>query len=99
MIPPLLWGLSGTLFCLGFACMILRRQLLAMVLGLELMINAANLNILCYAARWQDPRAMAVALLVIAVAAAEAVVGFALILALHRRHLVHETEELRELIG
>jgi NADH-quinone oxidoreductase subunit K len=77
----------------------LRRQLLAMILGIELMINAANLALVYYAIRYQDARALAVALLVVAMAAAEVVVGVSLILALNRRNGITETEEARTLAG
>lgn len=97
--PALAWSISGTLFLAGCLCLVLRRQLLAMVLGVELMVNAANLALVFYAIRYQDARALAVALLVVALAAAEAVVGISLILALDRRGGIAETEELRTLSG
>lgn len=98
MASAWIWAVSGLLFILGFACMAVRRQLLAMVLGVELMINAANLALVYCAVQRQDPKALAVALLVIAAAAAEAVVGLALLVALSRQGSV-ETSEIRDLAG
>lgn len=98
MNPSFLWSVSGLLFLLGAFCMAVRRHLLAMVLGLELMVNAANLLLVQAAVRRGDPGGLAVALLVIAAAAAEVVVGFSLILALGREGAV-ETQELRDLAG
>lgn len=93
------WATSSILFLAGAACLVLRRQLLAMILGLELMVNAANVNLVYYAAQRNDPAGLAIALLVIAVAAAEIVVGFSLILSLNRRGEAGETGEIRDLAG
>ena len=94
-----IWLTSASLFLLGAACLVLRKQLLAMILGLELMINATNLNIVYYAAQNKDARALSIALLIIAVAAAEAVVGLSLLLALHTHESVSETQGIAELAG
>ena len=99
MNSGLLWGVSGALFVVGAAFLMLRRQLVAMVIGLELMINAANLDIVCCAADRGDAKGLAIALLVIAAAAAEAVVGLSLILALDRAGERAESDALRELSG
>ncbi|MBI5242918.1 MAG: NADH-quinone oxidoreductase subunit NuoK [Elusimicrobia bacterium] len=95
----LVWGASGSLFILGAAFLVLRRQLIAMIIGLELMINAANLNIVAYAARRGDAAGLAAAMLVIAAAAAEAVVGLSLILNLLREEGAAESDRIRELSG
>ncbi len=93
------WAVSAALLILGLAALVLRRQLLAMVLGLELMINAANLNFVFYGSRRLDAAATAIVLLVIAVAAAEAVVGLSLILALRGKGSAAESSELLGLQG
>lgn len=95
----IVWATSGAMLLAGAACLVVRRQLLAMVLGVELMINAANVNFVYYAAQWNDPAGLAIALLVVAMAAAEVVVGFSLILALNRRGVAADTGEIRELAG
>jgi NADH-quinone oxidoreductase subunit K len=77
----------------------LRQQLLAMVLGLEMMINSANVAIVYYALRYHDARGLAVALIVIALAAAEVVVGISLILALNRKGEITETDQVQRLSG
>lgn len=87
------------IFLAGFACLVLRRQLLVMLMGLELMLNAANLALVWGAARLQDPAGLSLALLLLAVAAAEAVVGLSLILALHRQDASSSSEDLRRLAG
>lgn len=89
---------SVALFLCGLATLILRRQLIAMLLGLELMLNAANLNLVFYGRQYNDPGAWAAVLWVLAVAAAEAVIGLTLILALNR-YANTDTEALKELKG
>lgn len=97
--PSWVWSVSGIMFLAGCFCITLRRQLLAMILGVELMINAANLALVYYAMRFQDAKGLAVALLVIALAAAEVVVGISLILTLHRKGEIVSTEEIQTLAG
>lgn len=98
-VPTVVWALAGLLFCSGLLCLVLRRQLLAMIVGLELMINAANVGLVYYAAQWRDAAGLAVALLVIAVAAAEVVVGFSLVVSLEEAGVAPETDALRNLAG
>ena len=73
------WTVSALLFLLGLATMVLRRQLLAMFLGLELMVVAAALALGHEAGRAGSAEGLAAVLLVLAVAAAEAVVGLTLV--------------------
>ncbi len=73
------------LFVTGLAIVLVRRSLLVQFMGIELMLNAANLVLLA-AARWRggDPEASVFYLFIIAVAACEAAVGLALVVALFR---------------
>lgn len=93
------FALAAGLFVLGAAFLLLRRQLLAMIIGLELMINAANVVLVSTALSRGDAQGLALALYVIAAAAAEAVVGLSLILALSREGAEPETPELESLSG
>jgi len=93
------WCASGALFLLGLAAAVLKRQLLAMFLGLELMVVAAALALGQQAGRFGDSEGFVAVLLVLAVAAAEAVVGLALILRVHWSGRRPETGSLRELRG
>ncbi len=90
-------GVGAVLFCCGLAAVVFRRELLAMLLGLELMITAVNVILVYHA--FGDPEAQAAALLIIAIAAAEAVVGLALILRVTRLGRDPETSALQELRG
>lgn len=89
---------SILLFVCGLGALLLRRHLIAMLLGVELMLNAANLNLVFYGRQFNDAGAWSAVLWVLAAAAAEAVIGLTLILALSR-YAEAETEQLKELKG
>lgn len=93
------WLVAGALFTLGLAACVLRRQLLAMLLGLELMISAVNVALVHHAGLFSDVQALAAVAIIIAVAAAEAVVGLSLILRIHRLGGGMDTGDLTELRG
>ena len=93
------WGATGALFSMGLAMVVLRRQLLAMLLGLELMLAAVNVSLVRQAGLLGDGHGLAAVALVIAVAAAEAVVGLALILKVHRAGGGEDSGALTELRG
>ncbi len=93
------WATSAGLFAVGAAFLVLRRQLVAMVIGVELMVNGANLLIVYHAARRGDASGYAAALLILAAAAAEVVVGLSLILSLRKDGEAAETGHLRSLAG
>ena len=85
---PLEWYLvlAAALFCIGAYGALSRRNAVAVLMGVELMLNAVNINLVAFW-RYLEPRAatgQAFALFVYAVAAAEAAVGLALIIALWR---------------
>jgi NADH-quinone oxidoreductase subunit K len=98
-VTAVVWSVTVLLFLAGLATVVLRRQLLAMLLGLELMIAAVNVSVVYHAGLFDDAQALAAVLLVIAVAAAEAVVGLTLILDLHESGAEADAALLRELRG
>ncbi|MGI5844055.1 MAG: NADH-quinone oxidoreductase subunit NuoK [Candidatus Xenobium sp.] len=81
--------LGAVLFCLGTYGVLTRRNAIAVLLSLELMFNAVNLNLVAFARFMPNLDGVVLAVFVIAVAAAEAAVGVALILSLYRnfRHI------------
>ena len=93
------WSVSAALVLIGLAGVALRRQLLAMFLGMELMVLAAVLALGCTASLSGRGEGFVAALLVLAVAAAEAVVGLVLILRVRSSGRPAETQSLRELKG
>ncbi len=94
---PLSWYLAvaAILFVIGFYGVLSRRNAIAILMGIELMLNAVNLNLVAFW-RYTQPDQVAgqvFAIIVITVAAAEAAVGLALFIALYRlRGTVHIDE-------
>jgi NADH-quinone oxidoreductase subunit K len=91
--------LSAVLFCIGCVGVITRRNALVAFMSVEVMFNAANLAFLAFARHRLDMQGHAVAFFVMAVAAAEAAVGLAIIIAVFRRKATVNMDELRELRG
>lgn len=77
--------LSAVLFALGMICTLTRRNLVMILLGIEIMLNAAALAFVGAALHWQQVDGQAVVLFVLAVAATEVSVGLALVVAVYRR--------------
>jgi NADH-quinone oxidoreductase subunit K len=76
--------LAALLFLIGMAAVLIRRNALIILMGVELMLNAANMTIITFARMWGDLSGHTFALIVIAVAAAEAAVGLAIVVAVFR---------------
>ena len=90
---------SAFVFCLGAAGVLLRRNPLVILLCLELMLNAGNLALIAFARMHGNGDGQIFALIVMVVAACEVTVGLGLIVALYRRRLPIDVDELRELQG
>ena len=76
--------LSLILFCLGLVGVMVRRNFITVLMSLELMFNAVNLNLIAFSYRLDDLAGQVLAIFVITVAAAEAAIGLGLIIALVR---------------
>lgn len=87
MIVPFnhIFLLSALLFMLGMVCTVTRRNLIMVLLGVEIMLNAASMAFVGAALRWQQMEGQAMVIFILAVAATEVSVGLALILAIYRR--------------
>jgi len=90
---------SALIFSIGAAGVLVRRNPLVILLCLELMLNAANLALVGFARAHGDMDGQVFALIVMVVAACEVAVGLGLIVALYRRRLPIDVDELRELQG
>ncbi|MBW1708802.1 MAG: NADH-quinone oxidoreductase subunit NuoK [Deltaproteobacteria bacterium] len=89
------------LFCLGLTGVLQRRSLIAMLISVELMLNAASLNFMAFN-RFLTPEpavGQIVTLFIIGTAAAEAAIGLSIILAVFRRYQSIDIERARELKG
>ncbi len=86
MIVPMeqVLALSAVLFGIGAFGFLARRNIILMLVSVEVMLNAVNICLAGFSQHLNDPRGQVLALFVIAVAAAEAAVGLGLIIALNR---------------
>jgi NADH-quinone oxidoreductase subunit K len=99
--PDIPWYLvvSAILFAIGISGVLHRRSPLIVLLSLEIMLNAANLSFVGFSRVFGELDGQIFALSVMAVAAAEVCVGLGLIVAMARRHLTLDVDELTELRG
>ena len=99
--PDVTWYLavSAFLFSIGALGVLLRRSPLIVLLSLEIMLNAANLSLITFARQQGNADGQVFALAVMAVAAAEVVVGLGLIVAMGRRKLDLDVDKLATLRG
>jgi NADH-quinone oxidoreductase subunit K len=98
MSIPLSWYLvlAAALFCIGLFGVLSRKNAIAILLSVELMLNAVNINLVAFW-RYLDPAKMAgqvFAIIVFAVAAAEVAVGLALIISVYRRRKTVVADEI-----
>ena len=101
MIVPVdvVLALSAALFGIGVFGFLARRNIILMLVSVEVMLNAVNLCLAGFSRHLNDPRGQVLALFVIAVAAAEAAVGLGLIIALNRNKPGAGVADLTELRG
>ena len=89
--------LAAVLFLIGVGGVLIRRNALIILMAVELMLNAANVTLLAFSRMWGDLSAHTFALIVIAVAAAEASVGLAIVVAVFRGRRNVEVDRLNTL--
>ncbi len=99
MIVPMsvVLALSAALFGIGAFGFLARRNIILMLVSVEIMLNAVNLSLAGFSRHLDDPRGQVLALFVIAVAAAEAAVGLGLVIALSRNRPGARVEDLTQL--
>jgi NADH:ubiquinone oxidoreductase subunit K len=90
---------SALIFCIGAGGVLTRRNPLVVLLCIELMLNAANLALVGFSRVHGNMDGQIFALIVMVVAACEVAIGLGLIVALFRRKLPIDVDELRELQG
>jgi NADH:ubiquinone oxidoreductase subunit K len=94
--------LSALLFAIGLAGALMRRNAILVLIGIELMLNAANLNFIAFWRYGPNPEALTGMMFVIfsiGVAAAEAAVGLALIISLYRHAKTTNIDEVNSMRG
>ena len=100
---PLAWYLTfaAALFCLGLYAVLARKNAVAILMGIELMLNAVIVNLIAFW-RYNEPEnvsGQAFAIIVFAVAAAEAAIGLAIIVVYYRNSGTISVEEIDNLKG
>ena len=98
-LPLAYLALGAILFAIGGVGLLVRRNPLVMILCLELMLNAVNLTFVTFGRMLDDIAGQVIVFFVMVVAAAEVVIGLALIVALSRRRPDANADDLRLLRG
>ncbi len=92
-------AVSAIVFTLGTVGVMTRRNPLVVLLCLELMLNGGNLALIAFARMWGNGDGQIFAIVVITVAACEVSIGLGMVVAIFRRNLAIDVDELRELQG
>ncbi len=92
-------AVSALIFTIGAAGVMTRRNPLVVLLCLELMLNAANLALIAFSRMYGNGDGQIFAIIVLVVAACEVTVGLGVIVAMARRNVPIDVDELRELHG
>lgn len=98
---PLNWyiELSAIIFTIGAVGFLIRRNVMIMLISVELMLNSVNISLVAFSHYLQDMRGQILVLFVITVAAAEAAIGLAILVSLYRNKAVLHTDEIMEMKG
>src|SRR5262249_26733394 len=91
--------LAGTLFSLGLTSLLVRRNLIFVLMSLEVMLNAAGLAFVVAGSRWHQADGQVMFVFILAVAAAEVAVGLALLLQIYHRFKTLDVDAISEMRG
>jgi NADH-quinone oxidoreductase subunit K len=91
--------LSAVVFSIGIFGFLTRKNIIIMFLSIELMLNGVNISLVAFSHYLQDLRGQILVFMVIAVAAAEAVIGLVLVIALFRNKPTVHVDEMNEMKG
>ncbi len=92
-------AIAGVLFALGLTGVMLRRNILFMLMSLEVMMNSAALAFVVAGSRWQQPDGQIMFILVLTLAASEVSIGLAMVMQLHRRFRTLDVDAAAEMKG
>ena len=92
-------ALAGILFLLGLAGVLVRRNIMFLLMSLEVMMNAAGLAFIAAGARWGQPDGQVMFMLILAVAAAEVAVGLGIVVQISRRFDTLDIDAASDLNG
>ncbi len=91
--------LAAVLFALGLVGVLVRRNLLFVLMSIEIMLNAAGLAFVAAGSRWHQPDGQVMFLFILAMAAAEVSVGLALVLRFHHQRHTLDADAASEMRG
>jgi len=91
--------LSAVVFCVGVVGVLVRRNLIIILMSVELMLNAINLTFIAFARALGSMEGQVIVVFVMTVAAAEAVIGLAIVIAGYRHRPTLDPEEMHLLKG
>ena len=91
--------LGAVLFCLGVYGVLARRNAVLVLMSIELILNAVNINLIAFGALWGSVSGAVFALFVIAIAAAEVGVGLAIVLLIYRNRRSVDLDDMAEMKG
>ncbi len=91
--------LAGILFALGLTGLLVRRNVIFILMSLEIMLNAAGMAFVVAGSRWGQPGGQIVFVFILTMAAAEVSVGLALVLQIHRRYKTLDADAASEMRG
>lgn len=98
---PLSWyiGLSTTIFMIGVVGFLIRRNIIVTLMSIELMLNSVNISLVAFSHYLQDLRGQILVFFIITVAASEAAIGLAILVALYKNKAAVHTDEITEMKG
>ena len=92
-------ALSFLIFTIGFVGVLVRRNFLTVLMSIELMLNAVNLNLIAFSRRLSDLTGQIISVFVITIAAGEAAIGLAIIISLYRQRKTLNVDEADTMEG
>jgi len=90
---------SGVLFALGLTGVLVRRNIIFMLMSVEIMLNAAGLAFIVAGSKWAQPDGQVMYLFILAMAAAEVAVGLALIVQIYHKHKSLDADVMNTMKG
>jgi NADH-quinone oxidoreductase subunit K len=91
--------LAGILFVLGLIGVVIRRNVLFMLLSVEIMLNSAGLAFIAAGAKWNQSDGQIMFLFILSMAAAEVSIGLALIMQIYHQHKTLDIDRVNEMKG
>jgi len=98
---PLDWyiGLSAVMFIIGVVGFLVRRNIIIMLMSIELMLNSVNISLVAFSHYLQDLRGQVLVFFIITVAAAEAAIGLAILVSMFRNKPEVHMDQITEMKG